>query len=89
MTSTTAPFSLAAEHREHTKSLSPFGDVVDKTPVIRSVVLKLLLKYRSVALVWGFVSLCFSVALSWLHHGWEFIYRPEELPSLCEQTQFT
>lgn len=40
--------SLAAEHREHTKSLSPFDDVVDKTPVIRSVVLKLLLKYRSV-----------------------------------------
>ncbi|KAL6038050.1 hypothetical protein STEG23_019391 [Scotinomys teguina] len=33
------------KHREHTKSLSPFGDVVDKTPVIRSVVLKLLLKY--------------------------------------------
>ncbi|XP_010616884.1 E3 ubiquitin-protein ligase RNF213 isoform X1 [Fukomys damarensis] len=32
-------------HREHTKSLSPFNDVVDKTPVIRSVVLKLLLKY--------------------------------------------
>nr|XP_045015373.1 E3 ubiquitin-protein ligase RNF213 [Jaculus jaculus] len=31
--------------REHTKSLSPFSDVVDKTPVIRSVVLKLLLKY--------------------------------------------
>ncbi|XP_036924176.1 E3 ubiquitin-protein ligase RNF213 isoform X2 [Sturnira hondurensis] len=31
--------------REHTKSLSPFNDVVDKTPVIRSVVLKLLLKY--------------------------------------------
>ncbi|XP_026908049.2 E3 ubiquitin-protein ligase RNF213 isoform X1 [Acinonyx jubatus] len=32
-------------HREHTKSLSPFDDVVDKTPVIRSAVLKLLLKY--------------------------------------------
>ncbi|KAM6164698.1 E3 ubiquitin-protein ligase RNF213 [Rhynchocyon petersi] len=32
-------------HREHTKSLSPFDDLVDKTPVIRSVVLKLLLKY--------------------------------------------
>ncbi|XP_023412590.2 E3 ubiquitin-protein ligase RNF213 isoform X4 [Loxodonta africana] len=32
-------------HCEHTKSLSPFDDVVDKTPVIRSVVLKLLLKY--------------------------------------------
>ncbi|XP_039082113.1 E3 ubiquitin-protein ligase RNF213 isoform X2 [Hyaena hyaena] len=32
-------------HQEHTKSLSPFDDVVDKTPVIRSVVLKLLLKY--------------------------------------------
>uniref|UniRef100_A0A452UIM0 Uncharacterized protein n=1 Tax=Ursus maritimus TaxID=29073 RepID=A0A452UIM0_URSMA len=32
-------------HREHTKSLSPFDDIVDKTPVIRSVVLKLLLKY--------------------------------------------
>ena len=47
---TTAP-SLVAEHREHTKSLSPFEDVVDKTPVIRSVLLKLLLKYRSVALI--------------------------------------
>ncbi|XP_006105644.1 E3 ubiquitin-protein ligase RNF213 [Myotis lucifugus] len=32
-------------HCEHTKSLSPFDDIVDKTPVIRSVVLKLLLKY--------------------------------------------
>ncbi|XP_044530479.1 E3 ubiquitin-protein ligase RNF213 [Gracilinanus agilis] len=32
-------------HSEHTKSLSPFDDVIDKTPVIRSVVLKLLLKY--------------------------------------------
>uniref|UniRef100_A0A7M4G2W3 RING-type E3 ubiquitin transferase n=1 Tax=Crocodylus porosus TaxID=8502 RepID=A0A7M4G2W3_CROPO len=29
----------------YTKSLSPFDDVVDKTPVIRSIVLKLLLKY--------------------------------------------
>ncbi|XP_077886537.1 E3 ubiquitin-protein ligase RNF213-like isoform X3 [Ictidomys tridecemlineatus] len=32
-------------YQEHTKSLSPFEDAVDKTPVIRSVVLKLLLKY--------------------------------------------
>uniref|UniRef100_A0A5F8GPQ3 Ring finger protein 213 n=1 Tax=Monodelphis domestica TaxID=13616 RepID=A0A5F8GPQ3_MONDO len=32
-------------HSEYTKSLSPFDDVIDKTPVIRSVVLKLLLKY--------------------------------------------
>ncbi|KAM8784464.1 LOW QUALITY PROTEIN: E3 ubiquitin-protein ligase RNF213 [Rhynchonycteris naso] len=31
--------------REHTKSLSPFDDVMDKMPVIRSLVLKLLLKY--------------------------------------------
>jgi hypothetical protein len=37
---------LVSGHREHTKCLSPFDDVVDKTPVIRSVVLKLLLKYR-------------------------------------------
>ncbi|XP_018410442.1 PREDICTED: LOW QUALITY PROTEIN: E3 ubiquitin-protein ligase RNF213-like [Nanorana parkeri] len=29
----------------HTRSLSPFEDAVDKTPVIRSVILKLLLKY--------------------------------------------
>lgn len=29
-----------------TKVLSPFDDSVDKNPVIRSVVLKLLLKYR-------------------------------------------
>ncbi|KAF7459835.1 Hypothetical predicted protein [Marmota monax] len=32
-------------YQEHTKSLSPFDDAVDKTPVVRSVVLKLLLKY--------------------------------------------
>ncbi|MEE6515818.1 hypothetical protein FKM82_024889 [Ascaphus truei] len=31
--------------RRYTKSLSPFEDSVDKTPVIRSVILKLLLKY--------------------------------------------
>ncbi|XP_077780215.1 E3 ubiquitin-protein ligase RNF213-like [Podarcis muralis] len=36
---------LRGNPRVHTKSLSPFNDVVDKTPVIRSVVLKLLLKY--------------------------------------------
>uniref|UniRef100_A0A7N4NKI3 Ring finger protein 213 n=1 Tax=Sarcophilus harrisii TaxID=9305 RepID=A0A7N4NKI3_SARHA len=36
---------LISGHSEYTKSLSPFDDVVDKTPVIRSVVLKLLLKY--------------------------------------------
>lgn len=29
-----------------TKMLSPFDDSVDKNPVVRSVVLKLLLKYR-------------------------------------------
>lgn len=29
-----------------TKVLSPFNDSVDKTPVVRSVLLKLLLKYR-------------------------------------------
>ncbi|XP_058848399.1 E3 ubiquitin-protein ligase rnf213-alpha-like isoform X1 [Acipenser ruthenus] len=29
----------------HTKALSPFDDYVDRTPVVRSVVLKLLLKY--------------------------------------------
>ncbi|XP_053146867.1 E3 ubiquitin-protein ligase RNF213-like isoform X2 [Hemicordylus capensis] len=33
------------DYNMHTKSLSPFDDVVDRTPVIRSVVLKLLLKY--------------------------------------------
>uniref|UniRef100_H0WTB7 E3 ubiquitin-protein ligase RNF213 n=1 Tax=Otolemur garnettii TaxID=30611 RepID=H0WTB7_OTOGA len=38
-------FRHTPQRREHTKSLSPFNDVVDKTPVIRSVVLKLLLKY--------------------------------------------
>uniref|UniRef100_A0A8C8S421 RING-type E3 ubiquitin transferase n=1 Tax=Pelusios castaneus TaxID=367368 RepID=A0A8C8S421_9SAUR len=37
---------LGVNHRTvYTKLLSPFDDVVDKTPVIRSVVLKLLLKY--------------------------------------------
>ncbi|XP_072501344.1 E3 ubiquitin-protein ligase RNF213 isoform X2 [Notamacropus eugenii] len=36
---------LISGHSEYTKSLSPFDDVVDKTPVIRSVILKLLLKY--------------------------------------------
>ncbi|XP_077184308.1 E3 ubiquitin-protein ligase RNF213 isoform X2 [Paroedura picta] len=37
--------SQRGQQSVHTKSLSPFDDVVDKTPVIRSVVLKLLLKY--------------------------------------------
>uniref|UniRef100_A0A452ISB0 RING-type E3 ubiquitin transferase n=1 Tax=Gopherus agassizii TaxID=38772 RepID=A0A452ISB0_9SAUR len=37
---------LRIDHRTvYTKLLSPFDDVVDKTPIIRSVVLKLLLKY--------------------------------------------
>lgn len=35
-----------ANHQIHTKMLSPFDDSVDKNPVVRSVVLKLLLKYR-------------------------------------------
>ncbi|XP_006039441.2 E3 ubiquitin-protein ligase RNF213-like, partial [Alligator sinensis] len=41
------PFTVGMmEHQAvYTKSLSPFDDVVDKTPVIRSIVLKLLLKY--------------------------------------------
>ncbi|XP_075760215.1 E3 ubiquitin-protein ligase RNF213 isoform X4 [Pelodiscus sinensis] len=41
------PLSLGPKnfHGVHTKLLSPFDDVVDKNPVIRSVVLKLLLKY--------------------------------------------
>ncbi|XP_058845819.1 E3 ubiquitin-protein ligase rnf213-alpha-like isoform X2 [Acipenser ruthenus] len=33
------------DRKFHTKALSPFDDSVDKTPVVRSVVLKLLLKY--------------------------------------------
>ncbi|XP_068134510.1 E3 ubiquitin-protein ligase RNF213-like [Hyperolius riggenbachi] len=33
------------ESGSHTRYLSPFEDAVDKTPVIRSVILKLLLKY--------------------------------------------
>ena len=44
---------LVLGRREHTKSLSPFDDVVDKTPVIRSVVLKLLLKYRWAPRTWS------------------------------------
>ncbi|XP_066472974.1 E3 ubiquitin-protein ligase RNF213 isoform X2 [Tiliqua scincoides] len=36
---------LRGDRGMYTKSLSPFDDVVDKTPVIRSVLLKLLLKY--------------------------------------------
>ncbi|KAM4843304.1 E3 ubiquitin-protein ligase RNF213 [Thomomys bottae] len=39
------PQSAPRGQQEHTKCLSPFNDVVDKTPVTRSVVLKLLLKY--------------------------------------------
>ncbi|XP_048222860.1 E3 ubiquitin-protein ligase RNF213 [Perognathus longimembris pacificus] len=39
------PREAPQRQREHTKCLSPFNDVVDRTPVIRSVVLKLLLKY--------------------------------------------
>ncbi|XP_069511290.1 E3 ubiquitin-protein ligase RNF213 isoform X2 [Ambystoma mexicanum] len=37
--------AIAANQAGHTKSLSPFDDSVDKNPVIRSVILKLLLKY--------------------------------------------
>ncbi|XP_060127041.1 E3 ubiquitin-protein ligase RNF213-like [Zootoca vivipara] len=37
--------SCSKNYSVYTKTLSPFNDVVDKTPVIRSVVLKLLLKY--------------------------------------------
>ncbi|MBN3286120.1 RN213 ligase, partial [Polyodon spathula] len=33
------------DRKFHTKALSPFDDSIDKTPVVRSVVLKLLLKY--------------------------------------------
>ncbi|XP_041076276.1 E3 ubiquitin-protein ligase rnf213-alpha-like isoform X2 [Polyodon spathula] len=33
------------DRKVHTKALSPFNETVDKTPVVRSVVLKLLLKY--------------------------------------------
>ncbi|RVE69570.1 hypothetical protein OJAV_G00079000 [Oryzias javanicus] len=39
----TVPFLRA--NQIHTKMLSPFDDSVDKNPVVRSVVLKLLLKY--------------------------------------------
>uniref|UniRef100_A0A452IS70 Uncharacterized protein n=1 Tax=Gopherus agassizii TaxID=38772 RepID=A0A452IS70_9SAUR len=49
---------LRIDHRTvYTKLLSPFDDVVDKTPIIRSVVLKLLLKYSlpSIHTVCGWV----------------------------------
>ncbi|XP_066560678.1 E3 ubiquitin-protein ligase rnf213-alpha [Amia ocellicauda] len=36
---------IRRDHKIHTKALSPFDDSVDKNPVVRSVVLKLLLKY--------------------------------------------
>ncbi|XP_053231504.1 E3 ubiquitin-protein ligase RNF213-like isoform X2 [Podarcis raffonei] len=39
------PLKGSNNYSVYTKTLSPFNDVVDKTPVIRSVVLKLLLKY--------------------------------------------
>nr|XP_055971345.1 E3 ubiquitin-protein ligase RNF213 [Sorex fumeus] len=39
------PRDQSQRRRRHTKALSPFDDVVDKSPVIRSVLLKLLLKY--------------------------------------------
>ncbi|XP_058262166.1 E3 ubiquitin-protein ligase rnf213-alpha-like isoform X3 [Hemibagrus wyckioides] len=40
------PDSLSQAHSHiHTKALSPFNDCVDRNPVIRSMVLKLLLKY--------------------------------------------
>ena len=38
--------SSGGKHTKLTKALSPFDDSVDKNPVVRSVVLKLLLKYR-------------------------------------------
>lgn len=37
---------LPGEQQTLTKVLSPFDDSVDKNPVVRSMVLKLLLKYR-------------------------------------------
>lgn len=41
------PFCIATDRpAAYTKLLSPFDEEVDKTPVIRSVMLKLLLKYR-------------------------------------------
>lgn len=40
-------FSISSDHPTvHTKLLSPFNEEVDETPIIRSVMLKLLLKYR-------------------------------------------
>lgn len=40
-------FLISTDHPAiYTKLLSPFNDEVDETPVIRSVMLKLLLKYR-------------------------------------------
>ena len=42
---------LTDDRKILTKVLSPFDDSVDKNPVVRSVVLKLLLKYRYVAVV--------------------------------------
>ncbi|KAM3924826.1 E3 ubiquitin-protein ligase RNF213-like [Leptodactylus fuscus] len=38
-------FHVDVDSRHYTKSLSLFDDAVDKTPVLRSVILKLLLKY--------------------------------------------
>lgn len=39
-------FHRPGKHKTLTRVLSPFDDSVDKNPVVRSVVLKLLLKYR-------------------------------------------
>uniref|UniRef100_UPI00398E3990 E3 ubiquitin-protein ligase rnf213-alpha-like isoform X1 n=2 Tax=Pristiophorus japonicus TaxID=55135 RepID=UPI00398E3990 len=37
--------SLGTDRQYHTRTLSPFDDSVDRNPVVRSIVLKLLLKY--------------------------------------------
>lgn len=47
LTCQTCLFLISTDHPAiYTKFLSPFNDEVDEIPIIRSVMLKLLLKYR-------------------------------------------
>lgn len=53
-----------------TKVLSPFDDSVDKNPVVRSVILKLLLKYRWVSMVThgiDYIYICFLNLYQFFH----------------------
>lgn len=67
------PFCIATDRpAAYTKLLSPFDEEVDKTPVIRSVMLKLLLKYRWAESVIG----CYTAGRRWWFTFFHGIIKP-------------